>query len=494
MQVGASAWIGGRTDVLAAFFLTAFLVLHLRHLQEGKLAQLVGAALALLLAALSKEQALAILPIIPASVLLLRSKNWKELRPYALPFGAVILVFAVLWTIGGPRVLTVRDPIPVMVLNLLRTTSHYGLAFLVPNPSSLITFTLQPYQGFVWVPIGALLIAGIVMGTRQVWKTQPEMAWLVIAALLVYLPVCNFPSVPSLTVAPYRCALVGVPVACIAGWFLLKTAEHRQFVWTALLSINLGWGSWVSWCGVHQWLDSDAFFHSVAQNDPHFVTAVEFDARRLDAQGNTAEAMRITNNTLQWLFGGDQWAEFIQQNGEQSLTPEVRMRLKSTTGIVNVPALGILLADHAKYLAKLRQMPRAALVAGDALIFTPKEPYIHLLYAKLILRQNRAEGIHQLEEALRLDPGLDEGGIALAHQRFLDHRYAEAAQLFEPALKHQRENGYAWFELAQSKFELHDTTGAATALISAESAKQHPTHDVLNQFRLKLENRNHSQR
>jgi len=482
MQVGATAWIGGRTDVLAAFLLTAFLVLHLRHLQEGKLSLLIGSAISLLLAALSKEQSLAILPIIPISVLLLKSKDWKELRPYAIPFGGAILIFVGLWIIGGPKLLSVHDPIPVMVLNLLRTTSHYGLGFLTPNAPSLITFTLQPYQGFIWVPVGAAMIAIYGLVLRQVWKSHPSVAWLMIAAVLVYIPVCNFPSVPSLTVAPYRCALAGVPLACILGWCGLKSAAIKQPVFVTLIGAHFAWSGWITWTGVHQWLDPDAFFHAVAQNDPHFLTVVEFDARRLDNIGKTDEAATLTEGALTWVFNDNQWAEIVLRANVDSITQDVQMRLKSTTGIVNKKALGIFMADHAKYLAKLGQVPRAAVVAQDALYFAGDEPFIHYLYGRLVLKKNRKDAIKHWRIALGLDPGFDDCALSLGHQEFLDHNYRTAAGLLEPALRRRTDNGFAWFELARCKASWRDDYGAEAALSAARKARFRPEDRQLNAF------------
>ena len=86
LQVGATAWIGGRTDVLSAMFLAAFMVTLVKYHQTSQGKWLGLATVTFLLAALAKEQALFVLPAVPLSVYALGSRKkediWRITRPF----------------------------------------------------------------------------------------------------------------------------------------------------------------------------------------------------------------------------------------------------------------------------------------------------------------------------------------------------------------------------------------------------------------------------
>ncbi len=86
----------------------------------------------------------------------------------------------------------------------LRTAGHYGLALLVPNKPSLLSFTLENYQGATWITLGALLVGAFAFFLRYSWKSHREWTWLAVCVFLVYLPISNFPTIPSFVVGPYR--------------------------------------------------------------------------------------------------------------------------------------------------------------------------------------------------------------------------------------------------------------------------------------------------
>jgi len=474
MQVGAAAWIGGRTDALSALFLSALLVSLVLYHQTSKRSWLITAVGAFFLAALSKEQAVAILPAIALSVFVFGKKNWREVGRLSAPFLGVLVVYAGLWVLGAPAPHAASNTFSDTIMLALRTAAHYGLAFIAPNEPSLISFTLENYRSFLWIPLGALFVAGCGLMLREGWKKNRTLAWLGICALLVYIPISNCPTVPSFVLGPYRCGESGVCVACLLGIGTALAVSANRIVWTSLFAANLIAGGAVTWWGVHQWLNPMDFFGRVVKNDPHFVIGAVFYAHCLDDQGRSGEAAQITTNTLDWLFGSDTWAETMDRQGKAAITPLVMRHLRANSGIPNIATLGTFIATNAYSLARSGQVRQAAVVARDALVILPKDTWINFLYGRLVLRTDRSDALRHWEEALKVNPNYGECAIALAHERIVDRRYPEAVNLLTNALKLYGNDGYGWLDLADAKIALKDFSGARSALDHAQTARRSP--------------------
>jgi len=470
LQVGAIAWIGGRTDALSAFFLSAFLVSLLRYHQTEKRPWLASALILYLLAALSKEQAAAMLPAAPLSALVFSSKGWREFWRLSAMFGAVFLLYVGLWAIGGPAPHGASNDLSTTIWLTLRTAAHYYLAFLWPNPTSLITFTLAGYQGVVWNFVGAIaLIASGYLIVKGWVKCRP-IAWIGVCALLVYLPISNCPTVPSFLVGPFRCAETGIAVACLLGIAMEAAITSKRLVWLGILGANLLAGAAVTCWGIQQWLTPIGFFTKVVENDPHFVIGVQKEAQLLNDMGLPGEAAHLTTGVLSWLFESPEWAWQFDKLKMAAITPEVRTRLKTNSGIPQVNDLGGLMAINAVSLAQSKKFIFAAMAAKDALVFMPNDPILNFLYGQLIRKSNRNEAIHHWEIALKYEPELAPCAAMLAHERLADHRYADAATLIEPLEKTTILTGAAWLDLADAKIGLHDWKGAKSALDSGRNA------------------------
>ena len=479
IQVGAAAWIGGRTDALSGLFLTLYLLSIVKFHQTENRKWLYGAAVAFFLAALTKEQAVAMLLAVPLSVFVFGSKKWADAWKICIPFGVVLLVYAVMWKIGGPKPHAAPSDLSYTVMLAMRTAAHYGLAFVAPNEQSLVTFTLENYRSFVWIPVGGLFLIAIAYLLRHAWKTNREMFWLGMCALFVYIPISNCPTVPSLIVAPYRCAQAGIGVACLFGVGTAAAVANKRWILTALLASNFVAGTVVTWWGVHQWLAPMPFFEQVVKNDPHFMVGVEFYAHYLDDANRSAEAAQATGNCLTWLFDTENWAAVLDKEKLKAITAGVRRRLRANTGLLTYSTLGNFIATNAFSLARCNQYDQAAVVARDALIFSPKDSWVHLLYGRLVVRKDRQDAISHWETALKINPNYTECQVALAHQRIIDHRDREAAQLLESALKVQGNNGYAWLDLVDAKLALQDIIGAKAALLNAQKSKLLPKPEEL---------------
>jgi hypothetical protein len=325
--------------------------------------------------------------------------------------------------------------------------------------------------------LGASIVIGTIFFVRWAWKAYPELAWITICGLLVYLPISNCPTVPSLVVGPFRCAQAGIGIACAFGITTAFLYSSKKLLVPALLGANFVVGIFVTWWGVHQWITPQAFFAKVVANDPHFIVGVEFEAHYLDDAGKPAEAVKITSDVLTWLFATEHWPELLDIQKKAAITPIVKQRLRSNSGIPNVLMLGDFIAANGLSLAHEGKIADAALVTKDALEFSKGDAWIYYLYGRLIFKQNRTEAISHWETAMQIDPNYGDCAIALGHVKLLDHQYKEAASRLELGLKQFGNNGNAWLDLADVKIALHDYRGAADALDSAKSSRR-PAADV----------------
>jgi hypothetical protein len=484
MQVGAAAWIGGRPDVLSALFLVIFMIGLVQYHASANQDQapdapsrkgtknrwLVLSMIAYLLAALSKEQAAAILPAVPISVFALGSRKWRDAWRLCIPFGFVVFVYAAMWFLGGPVPMRAPNGLLDTVVLALKTASHYGLAFFAPNNPSMITFTLENYTGFLWLIVGAGFIAALVFFLRAMWKDHRAIAWITLCGLLVYLPVSNFPTVPSFTVGPFRVADSGTAIACLLGIGAAYAISSKRYMLASVLGANLVAGTIVTWFGMHQWITPEGFFTAVAKNDPHFIQGVLYHAHDLDAKGKYAESVQWTGNTIRWALGADNWEQVLETKKAAAITPEVEQRLRSNGGRPNIGPLGNFIGSHAYSLARMKRPEEAIQVAKGALAVSPGDPWINYMYGELVRKTNRKEAIHYWEIAMKINPGYAACAASLAHERVIDGRFSDAVTLLSGALDQVGYKGNSWLDMADAKIGLRDFVGASAALDKAEHA------------------------
>lgn len=470
LQVGAAAWIGGRTDVLSALFLTAFMVTLVVYYDTSKTRWLVISTSSFLLAGLAKEQAIAILPAIPLSVFVFGTGKWKDVWRLCIPFGIAVIVFILMWMIDAPAPFGVKSTLVALVTLPFRTVAHYWLAFLTPNYASLQTYTLENYKGPLWITAGVALVAGLIWLMKIWWKDRRPFVWLTVCALLVYIPISNFPPVPSFVVGPYRCAESGTAVACLFAVICYEAFSHKRYVLALAAIANLAAGTVVTWWGIHQWLTPAGLFGTQAAIDPHFLAGVRNYGQALELQGRYREELRMTDRTLTWMFQTDKWSDLLSEKKLAVFTPEFIERLKSNGGYPDKKALAAFISCNASALSKLNRKSEAVKVEQEALMIGPQDPHIRYAYGQLILKSDRAEALRQWEIALKIAPKFTECVAALAHERVADGRYAEAVALLEPALPDLSWDSRTWLDLAQAKIALNDLDGAGKALDGAQRA------------------------
>ena len=470
MQVGTTAWIGGRTDSLSTLFLIGFMVSLVLFHQTAKKAWLITSAAAFLCASISKEQAFAVLPAVPLSVFVFGSKKWSDAWKICIPYAIATAVFIGMWMVDAPPPSHAENSILGTLLLGFRTTSLYGLGFLVPNRPSIFTWTLENYQGPLWISLGAVLLAAGTLLFRAIWMRNRAVAWVAVCAILVYIPVSNFPTVPSFVAGPYRCGEPGACLACLLGIGLAWTLTPKRWPIAIPFVANLVAGGFVAWWGLHVWATPQDFFKEAATTDPHFIVGVTNYANTVDTDGRYKEAFRWTNDLLVWLFGTEKWQELLHAKKRAAFTPEVNARMKTNVGIPDMKALGWVLNSHSGILEHLHRESDAIEAARDSIMIAPTDSRNHFNYGKLILKTNRKEALDHWEYALKLSPKFWQCARARGHERMIDGRYAEAVKLLEPAMRSVSWNGDAWIDLADAKMAIHDYKGASIALDKASGS------------------------
>ena len=470
MQVGAAAWIGGRTDVMSAMFLAAFMVCLVLYHQSTKKGWLVLSVLTYFLAGISKEQALAVLPAVALSIYIFGSKKGKDALKLCIPYLLSIAVVIVMWIIDAPAPSRAPNSFPHTITLALRSAAHYGLAFFAPNNHSLLTWTLESYRGPLWILTGAALVSGGIAAFIFCWKKNRPVAWLAVCGLLVYLPVSNFPVVPSFVAGPYRVAEPGTAVACLLGACFAWALTLKRWPVALLCGLNLIAGTMVTWTGIHLWADSQQFFSGVAHTDPHFIVGVGNYAQGLNDSGKPEESLKWTNGLLTWIFHTKDWRLLLEKQKLKALTPEVNLRLRTNGGNPDMKALGWFVGVQASSYSRLKDTFDAVEVEKVALLIAPSDARLHFAYGQLIVSFDRKEAIEHWEYALVLLPHYAVCAAALAHERIIDGRYSDAVKLLEEHMGNLGWNSSAWIDLADAKIGMKDYGGATRALDSADRA------------------------
>jgi len=467
LQVGAASWIGGRTDALSAFFLAAFMVSLVKYHQTSHRNWLIASTITFLLAALSKEQAVFILPAVPLSVFVFGSKKWKDAWRLCIPFGIAGVVYVGLWCIDAPPPTRVQFGFLYAVGLALRTAAHYGLALVAPNRPSLLTFTMENYQGFAWMATGAVLLGAFAWFLWWSWKNHRPLAWLAICGLLVYIPVSNFPPVPSFVAGPYRLAESGTAAACLFGIGCAYSFTKRSFLLAGVLLANLAVGMSVTWWGIHQWLKPLSLFSTIAKLDPHFMVGVGNYAHELDGVDRSPEALKVTGDTLSWIFGTPQWAQLIEKKKSAAISQIVLDHLHTNGGVPDIKELGWLISCNSSAYTVMKKTNDARFIMKQAVTIAPTDSRINFMYGKMLMDIDRRQATHYLEIALKLAPTYSACAAALAHERILDGRFPEAITLLKKALKDVGWNSSGWLDLADAEIAVRDFSEARKALDKA---------------------------
>lgn len=350
VQVSTVAWIGGRTDSLCTLWIALFgwgLIAAVRANGRRQLLLFGSSALAFAAAILTKEQSLALFPLVPLAFYCFKPKEehptLRVLTWTAMPFILVAAGCVAFWMLYYP------DPLKPEIYSLRqqmgmggRTILYYTLVLLAPDARWLHTLTLDTLnQAGSWTIVAgytALLLYGTLLWR---WlRASMAAAWFLALSLLVLLPVSNMIPLPSLTMAPYRAGVAGLGVAGLLGWgFCLLAARLRRAdrpvwqnpAWVAACAYSLWCLGLTAW-DAGQWRNQVVASEAFLQQDPESLFAFLNFTTGLCESGKSDAAARATETELTRLFGSRAW-----QNPETALRayrrdPTIALRLRSNQG------------------------------------------------------------------------------------------------------------------------------------------------------------------
>ena len=435
-QISAVAWIGGRTDSLCTLFLTLFLwtlVLSAKGCGARGWSWTALSAILFGLALLTKEQALAVLPLVPAVYFwfgaynepragippvagptaigegLISSKpsntsgSCSSLQNHtsdafvrSLPFLAVSMSFLALWLLHYPDP-RVPQSVPPADQALLagHGAAYYGLLFLAPASRWLHTLTLAQFDRTGWWPAvaGYALLGSLLMLLWRWRKTESVHALLLSYALLAYIPVSNLVPMPSLYAAPYRVGIIGPAIAGLMAaaiywlWTLLPCTQLR-FSRPATVCAAAAFTLWCAYLTVADnatWMSQRTLFGVLHHDDPGNIPTTCQYSRELVAANRAPEAVAILTKMLDELFGNHGWTEpqssAMQLRTNRNLQRRLRLQYGSSDPIAR--RLAGVLADLANARWAARDRHGATLALQGARDVDRANPYANLVAARI---------------------------------------------------------------------------------------------------------------
>ncbi|HXG24393.1 MAG TPA: hypothetical protein VNJ09_07565, partial [Chthonomonadales bacterium] len=274
-QVSAVAWIGGRTDSLCALWVALFAWALIRAVQSTgrrKAAWIGVTTIAYSLALLTKEQALALLPLVPLAFRCFRpiplegeagasppgtaepcfimephskshtsesqtvegevrvSPSWRAAWQATIPSVLVSIGFVCFWVTIRPQLLQGGEHGIGYKLALAgRTLVYYARLLLAPTPQAMHSLTVIALErAGIWSVLGGYALLALSIALILRWMRRiPAAAWFLALAVLWLLPVSNFVPLSSLIVAPFRASVAGLGIAGVLAWAIALMTPAR---------------------------------------------------------------------------------------------------------------------------------------------------------------------------------------------------------------------------------------------------------------------------
>jgi len=393
VQVGAVAWIGGRTDTLCELWLLLFarcLVISAQSVsRRGPM--LAWAVIWYLLALFTKEQSLALLPLVPLAFHCWKPSDGENTRRsewvLTVPFALMTLLFLVLgWYLGMPRPQSLVGTAMEQLAQAGRILGYYALVLLTPTPTLMHLLSLGPFEraGALSVLFGYAALAGAVALLVRLWQRDRPSAWFLALTLLSLLPVSGFLPLPFLLVAPYRAAIASIGVAALLGSALarLTTRERKPsaartgWAWAGGTLIT-AYAALTIW-GAMQWRDEVNLFQRIIRSDPEAVVPPYVIAYMYNGRSDTLDAARMVEATLQNIFRSDAWKDRDSAMKALREDPKVLQRARQNQGMTSDPHLWLasIYNDLGRLYVHLGQNGAALLTYQIGEAIDPKNPDI----------------------------------------------------------------------------------------------------------------------
>lgn len=271
VESAAVAYVSGRADPLAAifgFFGLYLFLLSLRAIGRHRLFFLIGAGVALLFSALSKEAGL-IFPAIGIAFFVLK-KDWIDMWKAV---AVAVFVCAIYFSLRSaaehipPPALNAPAPLLVRPIIVARAVAEYGGLILLPlhlhmdrdvetHPSG---FTQASLSGAAWrelqTLLGILLIAAVIFWMARARKRNPATFACLLFAVISYLPISGIVALNA-SVAEHWIYLPSafflLAAAVEVGAFLETRKPPRRS--TITLGVLLLFIVWLAFLGAHTFI------------------------------------------------------------------------------------------------------------------------------------------------------------------------------------------------------------------------------------------------
>jgi hypothetical protein len=226
VHVEAVSWVSGRTDLLAAFFVFAALLLLLLYLDKGKKIFYLLAVICFIPALLAKENAL-LFPLAAAFLIAMditKKSTRKKWYLVILPFVVIDIIFLIFHrSFTGMQNLLENFSFKDISL-VIKTAGVYTKLILVPYlPApyySMQQFEQQNFQYFAYFILGLLVLTWVIIKRKEYRCTFYSLLF-----LIFLLPVLDPQIIPTNPRIALRFAYIP---AILAGVFLSETMQFLK--------------------------------------------------------------------------------------------------------------------------------------------------------------------------------------------------------------------------------------------------------------------------
>lgn len=479
--VEAVAWISAVNDPLVALFVLLALERWLAWRERGSRGVPLAAAGLALLAMLSKEAGVAVLPAALALDLALRREAGRPLRASlgpALPgYGALGLALGLYWlarvavfgelAAGLDRTVT-EFGVPAARLMVLRAEMLGGALWLLAWPVELQLFRpFVPSVSLADPPVArAILCLGVaIVVARDLWRrgSGPALAALLLVAAAL-LPMAL--RVRSLGIFPLSERFLYLSIAGFATALAIAAFRWlpRRAAWAAVALVAAGYGA-RSWTRQAVWRSEETLFRAEAEASPE-SPYVHWGMGRvmLETYRRTRDPRALYDSVQAYERALDLLEAARDGNA----------RIFATRDDALQSNLGNAWAEL--YLAEAGgwEGDKAALMVFDALLQNhPDEEQAHTGRGVALMALGRAQEAEEaLLRAIEINPRLAEAHKNLGVVRMRRGDFAGAAGAFEQALAQRPDHLDDQVWLARALAEGGETARALE--VAARAAARHP--------------------
>ena len=479
-QVSAVAWIGGRTDSLCALLTIIFvyaLVLGLGSRGAKQCVWIAVSAIAFFCAALTKEQIVALILLVPIAIKLFsppdKDRGARFYATICAPYVALGILYVFLWLRYNPNPYhPLMRGVPAQFAMAGQTSLYYALLYLLPSGKWMHTFTLETMRhiGPAAVGGGMLILLALLYGLWLLWRQNKNLAWVATISALVMLPVLNLIPLPSLLVAPYRAGVGGLGVAVLLAYFFLRTdrANIHHLIGVAFTC----WCAWLCYWGATQWKDPVTLFTRITIEDPGSLIARRNLSLYLMRADRTPEAVQQIATALDELYGSENWRDprqaFLQFQNDKS----IGARILENQGNMSDPSLwlGQMMAQLGFEEGKIHDFDNSRKQFAAAVLFDPDNAKARVGLAQFAMIDKRPQvALIQIRQAI-------EEGDSDPDSYALEARIE--MQLKRPDLA---ENSY------KNAIAIQPTFGPSYQFLAEAQAAQGHTEDAINSLKRALD-------